>query len=123
VREKNYINFVNNAVKRGMHNRPIKVVYTKNRPTTEGKQGVATHINMKKYDRIAIWKGLARNPQEKRKKERNFYKKTGRRVHVITRNNALRHELFHVLYPYASEKKVMSMERKTLPRKLPVRRR
>lgn len=115
---------VNRAVKEGKHNRPIKVVYTKNKPITEGQQGVASHINMKKYDRIAIWKGLPRNYEEKIKREKELSEKLGKKVEVITREDALRHELWHVHKPYASEKEIRcKLEKKDLPNKLPTRRR
>jgi len=124
VSNKRYIQNVNNAVRKGKFNRPIKIIFTRNKPTTEGKQGVGSHINFKKYDRIAIWKGLAKNNQEKLNRERILSKKLGRNVKIATRDRVLRHELWHVHKPYASERKVRyQLETKTLPNKLPTRRR
>lgn len=124
VSPKAYIRNVNTAVNRGSFNRKIKVVYTKNKPTTEGRLGVASHINMQDYDRIAIWKGLARNSEERKARERMLSEKLGRKVRVITREEALRHELWHIHRPYASERLVRSrLEKKSLPNELPTKRR
>jgi hypothetical protein len=113
-----YIQMVNNAVRKGEFNRGIKVFYTKTKPIADGQQGIASHINLKNYDRIAIWKGLARNEEERKAREHKLGYK------VIDRDRALRHELWHVHKPYASEKKVRNiLEKKPLPRELPTRRR
>ncbi len=114
---KKYVKFVNAAVKKGKHNRPIRIVLTKNKPTTEGKTGVATHINMKKFDRIAVWKGLVKNKEEQIRRSKMLGRK------VITRDQAVRHELWHIHKPYESEKNIKSLEGMRLPKRLPVRRR
>jgi hypothetical protein len=124
MRNKDYIKMVNNAVKEGRHNRPIKVIITKNPPSTGAYKGVASHINMKHYDRIAIWSKLATNETERKSRERVLSNKLGEKVYVITRDEALRHELWHVHKPYASEKEVRTkLEKKPLPNELPTRRR
>lgn len=118
MKSEEYIKWVNEQVRKGNFNRRIKVIYTKNKPTIEGKQGVASQVNYKNYDKISIWKGLAKDKVEAEKKS----KRLGRKV--ITREQALRHEIWHVIEPYASEKRVRrTLENKKLPKRLPLRRR
>jgi len=118
VSNEEYIRMVNKAVKEGKFNRPIKVVYTKNRPSIDGQQGVSSHQPYKEYDKISIWQGLPKNTDEKRRYE----ERVGRKV--IDRDRALRHELWHIHKPYASEKEVRhNLETKSLPRELPLKRR
>lgn len=124
VSNQEYIRRTNKAVREGRHNRPIKVIYTKTKPTACGRHGVSSHQPYKTHDRISIWKQLARNPEEKRKREQQISEQQGRPVHVITRDRALRHELWHVHDPYASEKKIRyELEKKPLPKELPLKRR
>lgn len=118
VSNEEYIKMVNKAVKEKRFNRPIKVVYTKTKPKADGQQGVSSHQPYREYDRVTIWRGLAKNKEEREAREHRLHRK------VIDRNRALRHELWHVHKPYASEKEVRHvLERRPLPRRLPMRRR
>lgn len=124
VSNKEYIRMVNQAVKEGKFNRPIEVVYTKTKPTAGGHQGVASHIPFKTHDRITLWKGLAKNREEAERKERRYEEEHGVHRQVATRDRILRHELWHLHRPYASEREVRyRLEKKPLPRELPTRRR
>ena len=128
VSTKQYIKNVNKAVKEGRHNRPIRIIVTKTKPTVGRTkvrlQGVASQNAFKNFDRISLWEGLAKNKREADEKSRIASKKFGRNVRVATRERILRHELWHIARPEASEKEVrFKLEKKTLPKKLPPRRR
>lgn len=130
-----YIKKVNKAVQRGEHNRPIKVVYTKSKPTVGGVKGTASQQTYKKYDKISVYRKLPSTNTERaalieRVKQKYAEAKQKPpstqelRKNIPLRNQVIRHELWHIHKPYASEKEIRhKLENKPLPNELPPKRR
>lgn len=130
-----YVKKVNQAVQQGKHNRPIVVVYSKNKPTVGGVAGTASQQTYKKYDKITVYKKLPTTNEERNKlieRVKQKYTEAKQKApptqelkkNIPLRSTVLRHELWHIHKPYATEKEIRhKLEKKALPNELPPRRR
>jgi hypothetical protein len=114
---------VNRNYKKKRYNREIKVIYTKTKPQADYHHGVSSLQTYDDHYRISVWEGLSKTRKELERRSQELSKQAGRPVGAVSQQRALRHELWHIHKPHASEKQIRRIETKQLPRRLPPKQR
>jgi len=121
-----YIKKVNRAVRKGTHDRRIRIIKQEYTPSSAGHHGMALTYKWKGGDEIRIPKGLPKNRVEARKLEKTergrMIKKTYGLKRIPTEKEVLRHELWHIAKPHAKESTIKKYDDYPLPNKLPDKR-
>ena len=126
VRPRTFIRFVNSAVSRGSHDRRIVLVKQNMTPSSGHNFGLAATTHCRNKDEIRIPKGLPRTRQDAQRLARteqgeNIKRNLGLR-RIPTEREVIRHELWHIVKPSASESTIQRVDSNKLPRRLPERR-
>ena len=121
-----YIEKVNNAVKNKRHDRPIVVIKTRHLPEYKNYSSKGIVYHWKNKDEIRIPKGMPKTREEAdrlAKTEKGRWIKRALKVRKMpTENEVLKHELYHIIKPKATEAQVLRASRNPIPNRLPPRR-